>query len=102
MNENIGNNIKILAKILGYFFLIAGALVGIIFLFVSAPIGLIIIGSAVVTWLSFWLLYGLGHIIETLDDIRCDTMSLRRNANQTAHGTQSQTNSTVMNDLPDL
>jgi hypothetical protein len=102
MNENIGNNIKILAKILGYFFLIAGALVGIIFLFGDALIGLIIIGSAVVTWLSFWLLYALGHIIETLDDIRDETVSLRKNANQTVPGGQSQTNSTVMNDLPDL
>ncbi len=103
MNENIGSNLKTLAQIVGYLCLGICGVVGFILACLGLwPIGLGLIGGGVAGWLSCWLLYGLGHLIETLDEIRDETKNLRKQANQTGSGAQAQTNSTVMNDLPDL
>lgn len=76
MYDNIGNKIKILAKV---FFVIGAvaSVIGAIYLFIEeAHILLclaIAIAGSLLSWISTWLLYGFGEIIDKLCDIEENT-----------------------------
>ncbi len=80
MYDNIGNKIKILAKV----FFVLGAIasvIGAIYLFFEAAHILLCLAIAIVgslfSWISTWLLYGFGEIIDKLSDIEENTHSNR-------------------------
>ena len=75
MNENIGNNLKILGQVVGYLCLAGGIITGIV-LWVDWEefwIGIIPVASGVFIFLSCWVLYGLGHLITTADNLLTTT-----------------------------
>ena len=69
MFENIGGKLKMVAQIVTWFGIIASVVVGIGMLYVmESPIGiLVMIGGALVSWLSSLTLYGFGQLIENTD-----------------------------------
>ena len=74
MNSNIGKNIMKLAKVLGIIYIIAGILVG-FFIWIDTEdflLALISFAGGFVLNLSCWLLYGFGHLIETVNGIKAN------------------------------
>ena len=76
MYDNIGNKIKILAKVTFVLGAIASVIGAICLFFNDAHILLCIITAvacSLFSWISTWLLYGFGEIIDKLCDIEKNT-----------------------------
>ena len=77
MFENIGKKIKGLVKTIFIIESVASVIIGIVILALSEEfniIGLLVMaGGILVAWLSSWLLYGYGEIIDKLTDIERNT-----------------------------
>jgi len=73
MFDNIGNKIKGLAKVLFIVLVIADIIVGIVLMSLDdglIAIGLpIMLGGPVIAWISSWILYGFGQLIENSDKL---------------------------------
>lgn len=87
MYQNIGKKIQTLAKIIGWLLLIAGAIACLVFLIKSAEVSsdyryaerlkeeyntyaIISLVSGFVGYISTWILYGFGQIVEDVRAIR--------------------------------
>ena len=84
MYDNIGKKIKGLAKAIFIIEVIAIVFIGIggmasslggglLFLFVLGPI------AAVLAWMSTWLVYGFGELIDKVSDVELNTRSIATN-----------------------
>ena len=76
MYDNIGNKIKILAKVTFVLGAIASVIGAVILFFNDTHILLCIItavAGSLFSWISTWLLYGFGEIIDKLCDIEENT-----------------------------
>lgn len=77
MYDNIGGKIKGLAKAIFIVLTIAAVIAGIALMASDEdmiPIGLLImLGGPLVTWVSSWLLYGFGELIDKTCDIARNT-----------------------------
>ncbi|MBP5242555.1 MAG: hypothetical protein J6Z36_02570 [Clostridia bacterium] len=88
MYKNIGGKIKGLA--IGLFFAAAilGVIVGIVLMAVDAdliPQGLLLlIGGPITAWISSWVLYGFGELIEKVSDIERNTRGGESNSDAQA------------------
>lgn len=84
MYDNIGKKIKGLAMA----FIIIGAVVSVIMgmeLLIETEVGwyaFILFGGPIVTWISSWLHYGYGVIIDKLSDIQRNTEIVMRPSEQ--------------------
>ena len=99
MNDNIGSNLKSLAKTLGVILLVLCIILAIIIWYVteSFTLGLISVASGFALYLSCWLLYGFGHLIEKVNDIESKLGHLYVDQAST-----KKTNSSSFDDLPVL
>ncbi len=71
MFNNIGDKIKIVAVIISTLGIIFSVIAGLVFLTTSTLIGiLIILLGSLLSWVSTFLLYGFGQLIENSDIIR--------------------------------
>ena len=77
MYDNIGSKIKTLAKILFFIMAILSIVIGIVFLSQNKNLHIqgitILILGPIIAWISTWLLYGYGEIIEKTCEIACNT-----------------------------
>lgn len=77
MYDNIGGKIKVLAKVIFIIEAIAAAITGIALMATDEyllPIGfLVMIAGPIVAWISSWLLYGFGELIEKTCQIERNT-----------------------------
>ena len=75
MYTNIGKKIKLLAKIEFYILAALAVIAGIILIAAEdALLGLLVIfGGTFISWVSTWLFYGFGEIIDKLCDIEKNT-----------------------------
>lgn len=82
MYDNIGKKIKGLAKALFIIEAIAAVIAGIVFWSIDEEfffIGLlVIVGGALLAWISSWFLYGFGELIDKTCDIARNTCSGER------------------------
>ena len=82
MYDNIGGKIKGLAKVIFFVEAIAAVITG--FVFMAAhdyliPVGLLVmILGPIVSWVSSWLLYGFGELIDKTCDIARNTYGSER------------------------
>ena len=73
MYSNIGNKIKVLAKISFLF----NTVLSIFLAFLFFAIEFIVVGTVtlilgpIIAWISSWLLYGFGEIVSLLNSINC-------------------------------
>lgn len=68
MNRNIGKNIKALAKVIGWIYLIASVIIFFVLLAdENSLMGFIVLTSGVSLYFASWPLYGIGQIV---DDVR--------------------------------
>ena len=70
MYNNIGNKIKTLAQIVAFVEIILSVIIGLVLLFQEIiGFGLIIlIFGPLIAWISSWLLYGFGELIESTEE----------------------------------
>ncbi len=79
MFENIGQKIKTLAVVIFVVCAVLFVILGIITLFVNFLVGILCISlGPLFSWISCWLLYGFGEIIEAVDDIRSNTYKINK------------------------
>lgn len=95
MYNNIGGKIKVLAKSAFIVETIASVIAGIVFLFdyETVVLGLIIIiAGPLVAWVSSWLLYGFGELIDKVTEIACNTRgyTTQQNTSPTPQPVESQ------------
>ena len=101
MSDNIGGKIKGLAIVICIFYLILSAACGVIFMITSSELLLfgafILVAGIVFSILLYWLLYGLGQLIENsevqVNELRNQTIMLKRIAseNKRSHDENSNT-----------
>ncbi len=90
MYNNIGKKIKFIAQLIGAIGILAAILIGIT-LYSNTKNGifiLVIIGGSLVAWISTWLLYGFGEIIDKLCAIEQNTRDIKRQQQTNAHPTK--------------
>lgn len=94
MYNNIGGKIKSLAKSAFFVEAIASIIAGIVFFIDNEPfLGLIsIIAGPLVAWVSSWLLYGFGELIDKVTEIACNTRgyTTQQNTSPTPQPVESQ------------
>ncbi len=77
MYDNIGGKIKVLAKVIAIVEAIAAVIIGIVIIVpddVMIPAGLLVmLAGALIAWVSSWLLYGFGELIDKTCDIARNT-----------------------------
>ncbi len=80
MYQNIGKKIKLLAKIIFFIFAMIGFLGGLVLFMAGNGEGLIVIIGLLImiiipliAWISSWLLYGFGELIDKACDIEKNT-----------------------------
>ena len=75
MYNNIGKKIKMLAQISFYVLAAAAFIVGIVLMIADddlIPFALpIMFGGPLVFWISSWMLYGFGELVDKTCDIEC-------------------------------
>ena len=94
MYENIGKKIKLLAQAIFISESIAAVITGIV-LWIDIEEGwcaMVLFGGPVVAWISSWLLYGFGELIDKVCDIERNTRGVAEKSNSHVHTpTQSNT-----------
>jgi hypothetical protein len=92
--ENIGKKIKVLAQVIFILESIAAVITGIV-LWIDIEEGwcaIVLFGGPVVAWISSWLLYGFGELIDKVCDIERNTRGVTIKSNSHVHTpTQSNT-----------
>jgi hypothetical protein len=92
--ENIGKKIKVLAQAIFILESIAAVITGIV-LWIDIEEGwcaTVLFGGPVVAWISSWLLYGFGELIDKVCDIERNTRGEATKSNSHVHTpTQSNT-----------
>lgn len=79
MFKNIGKKIKILAQVITWINILAFFVLGMALMDLSELAGfLVMIIGVIVSWLSSFLLYGFGQLIDNSDKlVRCQALSLQ-------------------------
>ena len=94
MYENIGKKIKVLAQAIFILESIAAVITGIV-LWIDIEEGwcaIVLFGGPVVAWISSWLLYGFGELIDKVCDIERNSRGVATKSNSHVHTpTQSNT-----------
>ena len=94
MYENIGKKIKVLAQAIFILESIAAVITGIV-LWIDIEEGwcaIVLFGGPVVAWISSWLLYGFGELIDKVCDIERNIRGVATKSNSHVHTpTQSNT-----------
>ncbi len=71
MYDNIGGKIKILAEVVCWIGIIACVIIGIVLIAISEDLVLagilIAVGGAILSWVSSFILYGFGQLVENSD-----------------------------------
>lgn len=79
MYDNIGGKLKILAKVLAVIGAVASVIGGLVLVDINPIFGfLTIIWGPVVSFISSWLVYGFGELIENTQAIAHNTSALRK------------------------
>ena len=93
MYENIGKKIKLLAQAIFILDSIAAVITGIV-LWIDIEEGwcaIVLFGGPVVAWISSWLLYGFGELIDKVCDIERNTRGVAKSNSHVHTPTQSNT-----------
>ncbi len=70
MFGNIGGKIKALAQVITWIGIIVSILIGIITMSTSGPVGILIaVAGSLISWISSFILYGFGQLIENSDEL---------------------------------
>ena len=91
MYDNIGGKIKILAKVLCIIVAILEFVYGIILLEDQTIIGvLLMIVGPIMAWISSWMLYGYGELIEKTTSIDYNVRAISRNVRRDENKSEVQ------------
>ncbi|MDR0325997.1 MAG: zinc ribbon domain-containing protein [Oscillospiraceae bacterium] len=74
MYNNIGAKIKVLAQVIAWLGIISGVIAGAVIMSESVGVGFgVMIGGALMSWISSWFMYGFGELIEQTTRIAKNT-----------------------------
>lgn len=82
MYDNVGKKIMTLAKVLGWIFLIAGIITAIVFMSFGWKFFIVIapLIGGVLLYVSSWILYGFGQLVDDINAMRYAAKEADRNA----------------------
>ena len=82
MYDNVGKKIMTLAKVLGWIFLIAGIITAIVFMSFGWKFFIVIapLIGGVLLYVSSWILYGFGQLVDDISAMRYAAKEADRNA----------------------
>ncbi len=96
MFDNIGRKIKWFAKFLTWIGMISSIIIGFILIIDGNDWGiLVLLGGPLVSWLSSWLLYAFGELVE-------NSTTIAKHFEEPEHNLQSGNNNTYNSNIEDI